>query len=326
MPGIRITRPVISGAPESATFEYDAEDRLPAETRRTIRKLYAYDTLCDYTKVGPVETFTGIYVSPGIDGRLARIDGDGVATYTFGDALQSVHQVTNAAGAVLRQTFTDAWGNNIPLGPTPPPPTGPGDRFAFQGRENDTESGLMHFRARSYDPMTGRFTSRDPVPHWNLYHFADNDPVNKTDPFGRDAAADAEYRRRVNALAAYDPVNDQGGWDAARAAIIDWINSGKPDITAAEKKLWLGEVGGWENPIAARAGKPWVDPTPVVGVDPLIAQQAGVRRIFGALCSGPEGRSGAGWWPSTTLRELLEAGQNEIRRSEVYRGALSHQR
>jgi RHS repeat-associated protein len=118
--------------------------------------------------------------------------------YFFGDALQSVHQVTNATGAVVRTQFTDAWGNDLDLG-IPNLPTGSGDRYGFQGRENDSESGLMHFRARSYDPMMGRFTSRDPVWHPNLYHFADNDPVNKTDPSGRDVP-DYAYGNLDNAL------------------------------------------------------------------------------------------------------------------------------
>ncbi|KAF0240445.1 MAG: YD repeat-containing [Planctomycetota bacterium] len=99
--------------------------------------------------------------------------------------MQSVHQVTNASGAVVRTQFTDAWGNDLEIG-LPKLPTGPGDRYGFQNRESDTESGLQHFRARSYDPMTGRFTSRDPVSHPNLYIFTDNDPVNNVDPDGRD--------------------------------------------------------------------------------------------------------------------------------------------
>lgn len=108
------------------------------------------------------------------------------AEYYFGDALQSVHQVTNASGVEIRRQFTDAWGNQIAgvgFGSTGTA----GDRYGFQGRESDTESGLQYFRARSYDPMTGRFTSRDPVPYPNLYVFADNDPVNRTDPSGMDS-------------------------------------------------------------------------------------------------------------------------------------------
>jgi len=142
------------------------------------------DTIADYVKTsGGGETQTGFYVSPGVDGRVARIGEGGAVTYTFGDALQSVHQVTNAAGAVVRTQFTDAWGNDLDVG-LPKTATGAGDRYGFTGRENDAESGLMHYRARSYDPVVGRFTSRDPVWHANLYFYADNDPSNAIDPAG----------------------------------------------------------------------------------------------------------------------------------------------
>jgi len=36
-------------------------------------------------------------------------------------------------------------------------------RFGLTQRENDSESGLMQFRARNYDPSTGRFTQTDPL-------------------------------------------------------------------------------------------------------------------------------------------------------------------
>lgn len=162
------------------------------------------DTLIDHTKSGTDPLlFSGIYTSPGTDGRLVRTDEFGVSTYFFGDALQSVHQVTNGTGTVVRQQFTDAWGNDISLG-APPTPTGPGDRYGFQGRESDTESGLQHFRARSYDPMIGRFTSRDPVPYPNLYIFPGNNPVNQTDPSGEISEED-----KARLLAASQYYRDQ---------------------------------------------------------------------------------------------------------------------
>lgn len=160
------------------------------------------DTLCDFTTSSGSEVETGVYVSPGVDGRVARIDptkggGDPLrTTYFFGDALQSVLQVTNASGVEIRKQFTDAWGNDI-AGVGSGSSGNAGDRYGFTGRENDAESGLMHYRARSYDPMVGRFTSRDPVPYSNLYHYCQNNPTNMTDPSGRIPAAElAELRER----------------------------------------------------------------------------------------------------------------------------------
>jgi RHS repeat-associated protein len=60
----------------------------------------------------------------------------------------------------------------------------------FQGsllREQQEATGLLHRRAREYDPATGRFTQEDPIGlagGLNLYGFAGGDPVNFSDPFG----------------------------------------------------------------------------------------------------------------------------------------------
>ena len=67
------------------------------------------------------------------------------------------------------------------------------------GREFDKETGLYYYRARYYDPMEGRFISKDPISFnggdANLYGYVLNNPVNLTDPrglmFGFDDAAAA---------------------------------------------------------------------------------------------------------------------------------------
>src|SRR6185503_20160696 len=60
-----------------------------------------------------------------------------------------------------------------------------GNPFTFTGRELDAETGLMYFRARTYDTVQGRFKQRDPAGYadgMNLYraYFASNG----FDPFG----------------------------------------------------------------------------------------------------------------------------------------------
>ncbi len=61
----------------------------------------------------------------------------------------------------------------------------------FSGERTDTESGLEFLRARTYDPSTGTFLSRD---SWgvtptdgqslDLYAYTSNNPVNAVDPSG----------------------------------------------------------------------------------------------------------------------------------------------
>ncbi len=62
------------------------------------------------------------------------------------------------------------------------------NRYTYTGREWDEELELYHFRARTYDPLTGRFCSRDPIGFegspWNLYEYAFTNPTRLNDPYG----------------------------------------------------------------------------------------------------------------------------------------------
>jgi len=62
-----------------------------------------------------------------------------------------------------------------------------GNSCLFNSRRWDSDAGLYYFRARFYDPKSGRFISPDPVRFWggwNLYTYVNNDPVNWADPLG----------------------------------------------------------------------------------------------------------------------------------------------
>ena len=60
--------------------------------------------------------------------------------------------------------------------------------FGFAGGLYDTDTGLVRFGARDYDPETGRWTAKDPIRFAggdpNLYGYVLNDPVNLVDPLG----------------------------------------------------------------------------------------------------------------------------------------------
>jgi RHS repeat-associated protein len=76
----------------------------------------------------------------------------------------------------------DAWGNVLAN-------SAPGFQpFGFAGGPYDTDTGLVHFGARDYDPTVGRWTAKDPIRFAgrtaNIYAYVGNDPVDRLDPMG----------------------------------------------------------------------------------------------------------------------------------------------
>src|SRR6185503_20836097 len=61
-------------------------------------------------------------------------------------------------------------------------------RYTFIGRESDSDTGLMYYRARWYDPTQGRFISEDPIEFEggdvNFYRYVGSDPVAQGHPLG----------------------------------------------------------------------------------------------------------------------------------------------
>ena len=103
--------------------------------------------------------------------------------------LKPVLALANSSGSIVESYVYDAYGNvTIKNGSGNVISTSAyGNRFLFQGREYDYTTQLYHFRARWYDPETGRWLSNDPIGisgGLNLYAFCGNDPVNFVDPMG----------------------------------------------------------------------------------------------------------------------------------------------
>jgi RHS repeat-associated protein len=109
--------------------------------------------------------------------------------YALKDHLGSVLALTDTNGVIVESYRYDAWGR-----PTVFDASGSslsasavGNRFLWQGREYSWKTGLYYFRARWYDPITGRWLSNDPIGisgGLNQYVFCANNPVNFRDPFG----------------------------------------------------------------------------------------------------------------------------------------------
>jgi RHS repeat-associated protein len=261
------------------------------------------ETLADYTKQGAnPEQFDGIYAASGLDGKAARVGAGGQAQYYFQDALGSVGQVVDATGAVVRTNFTDAWGANLAVG-LPAPPVGLGGRWGYTGREKDEVSGLMHYRARTYDPAVGRFVSRDPVRTWNLYWYVFNQPTFRRDPRG----TWPEWLDNAVAASGLVELLDDESVQAAGEGFVDhWVSGGARDALETAED---GFVAQGKETLEALGDVPdnlrelWEDPSlllevpgaikivgeglkqrgeALVGTDPEAAADAVGRTIFDA--------------------------------------------
>ena len=120
---------------------------------------------------------------PGIDELFARIGAGEDPEWYLPDRLGSTRQIVDAEGSILDAIVYDNFGNI--LSETNP---SQGDRFKFTGREYCPELGIYYYRARWYDPATGRFISPDPIGFRagdpNLYRYVGNAPGDGTDPEG----------------------------------------------------------------------------------------------------------------------------------------------
>jgi RHS repeat-associated protein len=80
----------------------------------------------------------------------------------------------------------------------------------------DPNNGLIYMRARWYDPGTGQFLSVDPLESQTqqAYAYADDNPVNETDPTGEkspdlNAAQLAQYEAAVASVVGVPPVDSK---------------------------------------------------------------------------------------------------------------------
>jgi RHS repeat-associated protein len=98
----------------------------------------------------------------------------------------NVRTLTNSAGAITDSYEYDAYGNSFTVSGTTP------NEMMYRGEQYDTDLGLYYLRARYYNPLTGRFMSRDPESGDELdpkslhkYLYAKGDPIDGIDPTGR---------------------------------------------------------------------------------------------------------------------------------------------
>jgi RHS repeat-associated protein len=127
---------------------------------------------------GMVETT--LYINGlSVDNRLA-MDRNGQIFYYHTDQLGSVINITDENKNMVQHYDYKSFGSAVIS-------TDFRNDYAYTGREWDKETGLYYYRARYYDPMEGRFVSKDPIGFdggINIYNYVGSNPVNYIDPLG----------------------------------------------------------------------------------------------------------------------------------------------
>jgi RHS repeat-associated protein len=175
----------------TVTFSYDAMGRrigkVSTFTKGAVQKTsswqYVYDNdnivLEVFTENGMV-TKTFYTHGVGTDEPLA-LERSGQYYFYHADGLGSVASLTDPSRNIVQNYEYDSFGMVKPQ-------TSFTNSYAYTGREWDKETGLYYYRARYYDPMEGRFISKDPISFAggdiNLYGYVQGNPLNHTDSLG----------------------------------------------------------------------------------------------------------------------------------------------
>ena len=207
-------------------FEYDENDQLTTvrDGNNAIIVEYVYDSDGRRVEVNDAQAQRDVVTAPtagGLDSPflivqdnqvagafsyagdspLVRVDEAGEAIYYLTDELGSVIGLVDAAGQSIGDFSYDSFGNALNA-------EGVSDElggdFRFQGQWQEANTDLYHFRARYYDPETGRFISRDPVDiietepeSSNPYQFVYNNPYIYSDPTGEITIGELTNARQV---------------------------------------------------------------------------------------------------------------------------------
>ena len=154
------------------SYTWDALGRMASVNLGTSTTTFAYDnTGARVKKVGPDGTVTYVgdlveVTSAGMtkhvfDGprRLATIKPSGEILFYSSDHLGSSVLITDASGNEVQRLDYEPYGAFIENERSG---NAGGIRHTFTGQEADSESGLMYYRARYYDPVVGLLSALIP--------------------------------------------------------------------------------------------------------------------------------------------------------------------
>ena len=210
----RLVSTTVNGT--TTTYLYDAQSRRITKTVGTggpadpTSTLYVYDgfnCIAEYSSISNsqyqisksylwgLDLSGSMQGAGGVGGLLAEKQGANLYYPTF-DGNGNVSEYLAADGSIAAHFEYDPFGNTVVN-------TDSGNLFnyRFSTKPLDQTTGLYYYGYRYYDPVTGRWPSRDPIEEeggLNLYGFVGNDGINHWDTMGLLWYSDGRYLTRVN--------------------------------------------------------------------------------------------------------------------------------
>lgn len=183
----------------TTVYTYNQESQLTGYTYGSVSASYTYNG--DGLRMSKHVGASTQQMAWDTGGPLPMLLSDGVKKYLYGpdglpmeefgpadpgpyfyhaDQLGSTRALTDPGGNVADTTDYDPYG--VPVSST----GSAANPFGYAGEYSDAESSLIYLRARSYDPATQQFLTRDPLlaATEQAYAYAGDGPLNATDPGG----------------------------------------------------------------------------------------------------------------------------------------------
>ena len=163
----------------TTTFKYDPFGRRIQKISPSFTSIFVYDgsNLIETLNASGAEV-ASYTQTRNVDEPLAELRSSS-ADYYEADALGSITSLSNGTGTLVNTYTYDSFGNLTASTGTVR------NYFQYTAREFDSETNLYFYRARYFDPNSGRFLSEDPAEDdLNLYAYVQNNPLNFVDPLG----------------------------------------------------------------------------------------------------------------------------------------------
>ncbi|WP_419176766.1 RHS repeat-associated core domain-containing protein [Desulfosediminicola sp.] len=166
---------------ENVTFTYDPFGRRIYKSSSLDTTIFLYDGIEIIEELDANGGIKAYYTNSRRTDEPFVMRRGGATNYFLADGLGTITSLADSNGTITSSYSYDSFGNLVSSTGTT------NNTHLFSGRELDSETGHYYYRARYYDPSTGRFISEDPIGFSggsNFYTYVHNNPVNFIDPLG----------------------------------------------------------------------------------------------------------------------------------------------